>query len=120
VTSQDAAGNATTSPSNSQSPASFRTAANRNPVFTAIGNRSVNEGTNLPFTVSATDPDGDSLTYSATNLPSGATFNSATRQFSWTPGYSQAGTYANVQFTVTDSGTPQLSASESITITVNK
>jgi len=38
---------------------------NKPPVLGAIGNKSVNEGSTLTFTVSATDADGDSLTYSA-------------------------------------------------------
>ena len=74
---------------------------NRPPVLTAIGSKTINVGTNLSFTLSATDPDGDSLTYSATGLPNGATFNAATRTFTWTPGNTQAGNY-NVSFSVSD------------------
>ena len=88
---------------------------NRAPVLEAIGNQSVDEGGTLTFTVTASDPDGDALSYSASNLPTGATFDPATRVFTWTPGYSQAGTYAGVTFTVTD-GT--VTDSETITITV--
>ncbi|MEW6100680.1 MAG: putative Ig domain-containing protein [Candidatus Omnitrophota bacterium] len=89
---------------------------NRPPTLAPIGNRSVNEGSLLAFTISATDADSDTLVYSADNLPTGAGFNAATRTFSWTPGYSQAGTYPNVTFNVLDGngGTD----SESITITV--
>jgi len=89
---------------------------NRAPILNAIGNKSVNEGQNLSFTVSGSDPDGDSLTYSASNLPQGASFNTATRTFSWTPAYDQAGIYNNVHFEVSD-GTA--TDSEDITITVN-
>jgi hypothetical protein len=32
-----------------------------------------------------TDPEGDPLTYNATKLPYGATFDAATREFTWTP-----------------------------------
>jgi uncharacterized delta-60 repeat protein len=46
------------------------------PVLGSIGDKSVAEGQLLSFTVSATDPDGDSLSYSAGNLPSGASFDS--------------------------------------------
>jgi hypothetical protein len=67
--------------------------ANYPPVLGAIGNKSVSEGDLLQFTISATDPDGDSLVYSATNLPSGASFNPGTRTFTWTPGSGQAGSY---------------------------
>jgi len=89
---------------------------NRPPVLNAIGNKSVNEGETLSFTVSGSDPDGDNLTYSASNLPQGAGFNSATRTFSWTPTYEQAGTYPNVHFEVSDGIATD---SEDITITVN-
>jgi len=89
---------------------------NRPPVLTAIGNKSINEGESLSFTVSGSDPDGDNLIYSASNLPQGASFNAGTRTFSWTPTYQQAGTYPNVHFAVRDGS---LSDSEDITITVN-
>ena len=85
------------------------------PVLTAIGGKSVNEGATLSFAISATDANGDALTYSASNLPSGATFNATTQTFSWTPSYSQAGAYASVHLQVSDG---QLTASENITITV--
>jgi PKD repeat protein len=86
------------------------------PVLGSIGNKTVNEGSLLEFTLNAVDPEGDALTYSASNLPSGASFNFSTRAFSWTPSYMQAGTYTNVHFEVTDGKT---SDSENITITVN-
>jgi hypothetical protein len=89
---------------------------NQAPVLSAVGNKTINEGALLSFTISATDPDGDPLTYSASNLPSGASFNASTRTFSWTPNPSQAGTYPNVHFEVTDGS---LTDSEDITITVN-
>ena len=40
--------------------------ANRAPVLEQIGNQTVNAGSTIQFAVNATDPDGDSLTYSAT------------------------------------------------------
>ena len=49
------------------------TNTNRAPVLAAIGNKTVAENALLTFTVSATDADGDTLTYSATGLPTGAT-----------------------------------------------
>ena len=42
------------------------TDANRAPVLAAIGNKSVAENATLTFTLSATDADGNALTYSAT------------------------------------------------------
>ena len=86
---------------------------NRTPVLASIGDKSVNENSTLSFSVSATDADGDTITYSVQSLPSGAVFASQT--FTWTPGYTQAGTH-QVTFTASD-GTAL--DSETITITVN-
>lgn len=89
---------------------------NRAPELDSIGDKSVNGGQTLTFTITATDPDGDSLTYSASNLPSGASFNPSSKTFSWNPSYFQAGSY-QVHFEVNDNG--GLTDSETITITVN-
>lgn len=91
---------------------------NHAPIFAPIGNMTVSEGQTLSFGVSATDEDGDALTYSASNLPPGATFDSQTRTFSWTPTYSQGGNYPGIEFAVTDSGSPMELDVETITITV--
>ncbi len=55
------------------------------PVISEIGDRSVTMGQLLTFTVSATDHDGDPISYSASNLPDGAAFDTVTGAFSWTP-----------------------------------
>ena len=89
-------------------------AVNNPPVLDPIGNRTVLEGALLSFAVSATDADGDSLTFSASTLPVGAEFNAANRNFSWVPGMDQAGVYS-VSFEVSDG---QASDSETISITV--
>lgn len=86
------------------------------PVLDSIGNKTVREGDTLTFTISGSDPDGDSLTYSASNLPTGASFDPITLTFSWIPDYEQSGIYSGVHFEVFD-GT--LITSEDITITVN-
>jgi len=91
------------------------TYTNQAPALSPIGNKTVSEGQAITFTVSATDPDNDSLEYSAAGLPQGATFNPATRTFSWTPAHSQIGTYNNLIFTVSDGN---LLDSEPIIITV--
>jgi hypothetical protein len=75
---------------------------NHPPVLAPIGNKTVPEGSTLQFTVSATDPDGGKLTYSASNLPLGASFNDPPRVFKWTPTSEQVGTYNNLRFQVTD------------------
>jgi hypothetical protein len=87
---------------------------NRPPVLSPVGDRTVEAGTLLIFTVQATDPDGDSLSYSAPGLPSGATFVTGSRTFSWTATSSQQGSYP-VTFSVSDG---HLSDTETMTITV--
>jgi hypothetical protein len=69
------------------------------PQFTSVPSQTVVEGQSLSFTVSATDADADELTYTATTLPSGATFNGGS--FSWTPSEGDAGSYV-ASFEVTD------------------
>lgn len=99
---------------------------NRPPALDPIGRRIVQYGDTLQFTIFATDPDGDSLTYSASDLPPGAVFDPDTRTFTWRPGYSSKTlstrcipprTYI-VRFMVTDSGAPRESDWEDVEITV--
>jgi hypothetical protein len=90
------------------------TPTNQAPVLNTIGSKSIYEGNNLSFTVNADDPDGDTVTLSASSLPYGASFDSATGKFSWTPNTEQAGNY-DVTFTASDG---KLEDSEIITVTV--
>ena len=87
---------------------------NHPPILDPIGDKTVQVGATLAFTVSGTDPDGDPLTFSATPLPNAA-FDPVTRTFSFTPDAAQVGP-VNVTFSVSDErgGT----ASETIAITV--
>jgi len=88
---------------------------NSPPLLASIGNKIVNEGQTLTFTLSASDADGDTMTYLATGLPGGASFNPATRTFQWTPNYTQSGNYS-VHFDVSDG---IYVVRENIIITVN-
>jgi hypothetical protein len=94
----------------------FVNISNNAPVFGPVANASVNQNEILKVLVTASDPDGAVLTYSASNLPVGATFVPATRQFTWSPAYNQVGNYT-VTFSVSD-GT--LSASRNVTFTAIK
>ncbi len=91
---------------------------NQAPVLAAIGAKSVNENSLLTFGVSATDPDGTTPTFTTSALPTGATFTdnlNGTGTFSWTPSFSQSGSY-NVTFRTTDGS---LIDTEIVAITVN-
>jgi len=90
---------------------------NQPPVLDAIGNKSVAISGKLAFPVTGSDPDGDPLSFQATGLPSGATFEADetlanTWNFSWTP--EQFGIF-NVKFSVYDGA---VSTTEQVTITV--
>ncbi|MBI3124806.1 MAG: putative Ig domain-containing protein [Ignavibacteriales bacterium] len=77
------------------------TVVNNAPTFaTATQALTTVENSAVGFTAVATDGDADVLTYSATGVPTGATF-SAAGVFAWTPSYTQAGTYT-VTITATD------------------
>ncbi|MDF1611782.1 putative Ig domain-containing protein [Stygiobacter electus] len=90
------------------------------PVFDAVAPKTVNEGQELKFTINAVDPEGAPVTYSVVSKPEGSNFNATTKEFSWTPNYTQAGTYTatfsasdgnssatlNVSITVVDFNTP--------------
>jgi len=88
------------------------THTNRPPALSPVGNQAVQVGSSLVIVLSATDPDSDSLTYSAARLPRGASFNPATLTFSWTP--TKTGSWT-VTFAVSDGA---FSDSEAVTITV--
>ncbi len=88
---------------------------NSPPLLASTGNKTANEGQTLTFTISASDADGDTLTYLATGLPGGASFDPATRTFQWTPDYTQSGNYS-VHFEVSDGINMD---EENIIITVN-
>jgi hypothetical protein len=75
------------------------TVGNQPPQFNnPIGSMNGREGTELVIYATATDPENDPIVYSASNLPAGAVFNTSTATFSWTPAYTQAGTYSITLF----------------------
>lgn len=76
--------------------------SNRAPVISGTPARSVNAGSAYSFRPTASDPDGNTLTYSIANRPSWATFNTSTGQLSGTPSASQVGTYSNITIRVSD------------------
>lgn len=79
---------------------------NLNPEFARLDAQTFYENKPQTFTISATDPDAEDegkLTYKATKLPEGATFDGTTRTFSWTPTFEQAGDHV-AEFEVEDQG----------------
>lgn len=87
-------------------------ALNEIPVFSPIQPKTVEAGTSVTFSVYATDADGDALTYNASVLPEGASFDALTGQFGWTP--KVPGSYG-VTFNVYDAR----GAAASMTVDIN-
>jgi hypothetical protein len=72
-----------------------------------------------PFTAQASDPDNNALTFSLDpGAPAGASINSTTGAFSWTPPLTGFSLITNLTVRVTDNGIPNLSAAETISIAV--
>ncbi len=90
---------------------------NRLPVLVGIGNKAAVEGTNLNFSITASDIECTPV-ITGEPLPEGATLSArgyGTAVFDWTPGYLQSGNY-EITFTATDdSGAVDV---EEITISV--
>ena len=97
---------------------------NAAPVFANAGGFQTHEGQQLVIRAQAFDPDNPAylppdraadgtlleaeagpapMTYTASGLPPGATFDPVTQTFTWTPGFDTAGTF-QVTFTATDDG----------------
>jgi len=77
-------------------------AANAAPTISGAPPTSIVEGQAYSFTPTASDPDGDTLSFSITNKPSWATFSTSTGRLSGTPGTGTVGSYANIQIEVSD------------------
>jgi hypothetical protein len=75
---------------------------NTPPVISGSPVRSVTAGSAYSFRPTASDANGDSLTFAIANRPAWASFNTATGQLSGTPSATNAGTYSNVAISVSD------------------
>jgi hypothetical protein len=75
---------------------------NRAPTISGTPARSVNVGNAYSFRPTASDADGNTLTYSISGRPSWATFSSTTGLLSGTPSASYVGTYSNIVISVSD------------------
>ena len=87
--------------------------ANGTPTLAVVPPVNATAGDTVSFRVTATDPDNDPLTFSATGLPVNATFNSTSGDFSWPA--SVAGSYT---LTITASDGTFTSATQTVTLTV--
>jgi hypothetical protein len=78
------------------------TPGNHAPTISGAPAGVVMQGQAYAFTPTASDADGNSLTFSITNKPSWATFSAATGALTGTPGAGDVATYANIQISVSD------------------
>ncbi|CAB5113372.1 T1SS secreted agglutinin RTX, partial [Olavius algarvensis associated proteobacterium Delta 3] len=93
------------------------------PSLDPIGDHTVDEGVELTFTATAGDTDisANTLTFSlGAGAPVGAGIDPVTGVFTWTPAEDQGPGTHGIEVVVTDNGTPALSDSETITVTVNE
>jgi hypothetical protein len=84
---------------NANPPASGTNAA---PTMSGTPGSTAVVGQAYSFQPAATDANGDTLTFTAANLPSWATFNAQTGRISGTPTAAQVGAYGNITVTVSD------------------
>jgi hypothetical protein len=78
------------------------TGANLPPIISGTPPTALAAGTSYSFTPTAADPDGDPLTFSATNVPAWAAFNGATGALSGTPTEANVGMTSMITIEVSD------------------
>jgi len=75
---------------------------NSAPTISGNPSGSVLQGTAYVFAPTASDANGDPLTFTITGKPSWAAFNASSGQLSGTPSGADVGTYSNIQIRVSD------------------
>jgi len=75
---------------------------NNAPSITGAAPTAVTVNQAWSFTPTASDPDGDALTFTVQNAPAWATFDAATGTLSGTPGSGHVGMYSDIRITVSD------------------
>ena len=96
------------------------------PATPSLTDQTATEDQSFSYTFDAvTDPEGDSVAYTATlddggALPTWLSFTSGSRAFSGTPGEADAPATLTIRVTATDNGTPPATASDTFTLTVSE
>jgi len=91
-------------------------AANKAPTISGSPATTATAGKAYLFKPTASDPDGDKLTFSIANKPSWATFSTTDGTLSGTPAAGDAGTTSNIVISVSDGTVPASLAAFSITV----
>ena len=84
------------------SPTTTPPGSNSPPTILGTPPASAASGQGYSFQPSASDPNGDSLTFSIANRPTWTTFNATTGRLSGTPTSADVGTYSNIAISVSD------------------
>lgn len=93
------------------------TSSNHAPSITGTPAAAAATGTPYSFQPSATDADGDALTFSISNKPSWATFSTTTGSLTGTPAAGDVGSTRNIAISVSDGKTSASLSTFSITVT---
>jgi hypothetical protein len=92
------------------------TGANSAPTIQGSPSTAAVAGQAYSFQPTATDADGDPLTFSVTNLPAWAAFNQSNGRISGTPSAADVATYSNIRVTVSDGQASASTAMFAITV----
>ena len=92
-------------------------AQNDAPTISGTANTSITAGESYSFIPTANDSDGDTLTYSISNKPAWASFDSSTGALTGTPTDTDSGTTSNIIITVSDGTVSTPLASFDLTVT---
>jgi hypothetical protein len=90
------------------------------PVLAMISNQTILAGRTLVVTNSASDADvpAQTLTYSLLSAPAGVSIDTNSGVLTWRPTIAQSPAMQTVQLVVSDSGVPDMSATQGFTVTV--
>ena len=91
--------------------------SNAAPTIGGATRLSIAAGQTYDLTPSAADPDGDDLTFSISNRPAWAAFNSSTGRLSGTPQDTHAGVYADIVIAVSDGSATTALPAFAVTVT---
>src|SRR5688572_17524223 len=90
--------------------------SNAPPTIQGQPSGSIVPGQAYSFTPTASDPNGDTLTFSVTNMPDWATFNASTGRLSGTPSAADVATYSGITISVSDGTASAVLNAFSITV----
>lgn len=93
-----------------------KAATNTAPTISGTPATSVKAGSSYSFTPTASDANGDALSFTVQNKPSWATINVSNGRLSGTPSSSNVGTYSNIVISVSDGKTSTPLKAFSITV----